>query len=473
MKLSELFLNRFLYRDTSQNLETKDSAFISADSSEAVPSSIPSGGAAQDINIGNVLINGGQLEPGTFPQTVLDVSNWGWGQTCVFSSTDLNTVSWAAGTFKSADGTTYSISAGNTGNMAAKTYIYLSLLDSTTAYQITTTPATAVGVGKVLVAVANPDTATATYNLSEATQIVGDNILANSINASKITTGQLVVGTNVGIGSAFPSASAGDLAYEDLVSASLLDSTVIVGGYIRTSLLTANNIQTGTLSSILIQTSTSANTGIKMSSALGGIVIYDQSLYIKNSNNSLIGYLYANYDATPTNDGSEWRLGLVNESGIDTFIGASKNIILSSQFVVPYADNTVYLGGSTTNEGGGCANDWTWKYIGGQIIDAKDKYQILGIDCIDISGTGVYFKGDGEVYLQGNGTDSDIKTTSSRIDLYHDTYTTGSNIMSGSVYLNSTTTQTDNGWRLAASGGNLLIQKSVSGSWVTKSTIAG
>lgn len=241
----------------------------------------------------------------------------------------------------------------------------------------------------------------------------------------------------------------------------------------RLTYITSTWIYSWTITGNTVQTSEYTNTGIKMSSALGGIVIYDQSLYIKNSNNSLIGYLYANYDATPTNDGSEWRLGLVNESGIDTFIGASKNIILSSQFVVPYADNTVYLGGSTTNEGGGCANDWTWKYIGGQIIDAKDKYQILGIDCIDISGTGVYFKGDGAVYLQGNGTDSDIKTTSSRIDLYHDTYTTGSNIMSGSVYLNSTTTQTDNGWRLVASGGNLLIQKSVSGSWVTKSTIAG
>ena len=191
MKLTELFLNRFLYRDNTQNLETKDSVFVSTDSTPAEPSPIYSGGAAQDINTGNVFINGAQLEPGTIPQTVLDVSNWGWGQTCAFSSTDLNTVSWGAGTFKSADGTSYSISAGNTGNMAAKTYIYLDLLTSTTAYQITTTPGNAVGVGKVLVAVANPDSGGATYNLSEATQIVGDNIIANTIDASKLSVGQL------------------------------------------------------------------------------------------------------------------------------------------------------------------------------------------------------------------------------------------------------------------------------------------
>ena len=202
MKLADLFLNRFLYRDNNQNSETKDASFVSADSSSAEPAPIYSGGAAQDINSGNVLIDGGQLEPGTIPTTVLDVSNWGWGQTCAFSSTDLDTVSWGAGTFTSASGESYSISAGNTGNMAGKTYIYLSLLDSETAYQTTTTPSEAVGIGKVLVAVANPDTTSATYNLSEATQIVGDNILANSINASKITTGQLIVGTNVGLGTA-------------------------------------------------------------------------------------------------------------------------------------------------------------------------------------------------------------------------------------------------------------------------------
>ena len=123
MKLADLFLNRFLYRDNKQNSETKDSAFVSADSSEIDPASIPSGGAAQDINTGNVQIDGAQLEPGTYPTTTLDVSNWGWGQTCAFVSATLNTVTWGAGTFTSADGEAYAISAGTTGVMAAKTYI--------------------------------------------------------------------------------------------------------------------------------------------------------------------------------------------------------------------------------------------------------------------------------------------------------------------------------------------------------------
>jgi len=278
MKLSELFLNRYLYRDNEQDSSTKDASFLSADSSESDPVSIPSGGAALDINTGNVQIDGAQLEPGTYPQTTLDVSNWGWGQTCAFTSADLNTVTWGAGTFTSADGTSYAISAGTTGVMAAKTYIYLSLFDSETEYQITTTSSTAVGLGKVLIAVAENAADSATYNLSEATQIVGDNIIANTIDASKITTGSLVVGTNVLIGSAFASVDAGDLAELDKVGTSQIDTTVISGGKIVTGLLTATNIQTGTLSAILIQTSTSANVGIKMSSAIGGMDVYGETI---------------------------------------------------------------------------------------------------------------------------------------------------------------------------------------------------
>jgi len=199
MKLTELLLNRFLYRDTKQNSETKDSSLVSADSSEVEPEPIPSGGAAQDLNTGNVEIDGSVIEPGTIPSTTLDVSNWGWTQSCAFSSTDLNTVSWGAGTFTSANGVSYSIGAGNTGNMAAKTYIYLDINVSEIAYQITTTSADSVGVGKVLVAVAEDGATDATYNLQEANQIVSDNILANTIDASKMNVGQLsAISANIG-----------------------------------------------------------------------------------------------------------------------------------------------------------------------------------------------------------------------------------------------------------------------------------
>lgn len=190
-------MNRFLYKEFRQDIETKDSVY---DSVNAVPDAVPpvpAGGSAQDINISNVTINPTQLTPGIpLPPGLLDIANWGWSQTCAFSSSNLNTVIWGAGVFKSSSGTTYNISAGTTGVMAAKTYIYFDLNVSLTAYQITTTPGTAVGLGKVLVAVAQ-NTAVAspqpnaTFNLNEASQIVGDNILANTINATKMNVGQL------------------------------------------------------------------------------------------------------------------------------------------------------------------------------------------------------------------------------------------------------------------------------------------
>lgn len=70
--------------------------------------------------------------------------------------------------------------------MSAKTYIYLDTNVSNTAYQTTTTASTAVGSGKILVAVAENEVTSASYMLSETTQIVGDNILANTVTASKL-----------------------------------------------------------------------------------------------------------------------------------------------------------------------------------------------------------------------------------------------------------------------------------------------
>lgn len=244
MKLSELFLNRFLYRETQQNIETKGSEYNAGNVIEADVPAVAAGGAAQDINMGNVTINGAQLTPGTYPTTVLDVSNWGWGQTCVFSSSTIDTVIWGAGSFKSADGTTYAISAGTTGAMTSKTYIYLDLLTSETVYQHSTTPGDSVGLGKVLIAVAENSTVVgtlATFNLSEATQIVGDNILANSINASKIVTGQLIVGTNVGLGTA-QTASQVTTIVGDTVTTGFVNALYVVAGSVAAENITGTYI---------------------------------------------------------------------------------------------------------------------------------------------------------------------------------------------------------------------------------------
>jgi len=58
MNLSELFLNRYLYKDNNQSAGTKDSVFNSIDNSDTEPASIPAGGSAQDINTGMFLLMG-------------------------------------------------------------------------------------------------------------------------------------------------------------------------------------------------------------------------------------------------------------------------------------------------------------------------------------------------------------------------------------------------------------------------------
>lgn len=135
----------------------------------------------------------------------LNVADRGWIQTCVFASADIDTVQWGIGTFVCSDGTTYNIGAGNTGDMTVKTYVYLDTAVSVIAYQVTTTAATAVGAGKVLVAVCNKGTAGTTESSwllmdqgginIDATSIIAGSITANEIAASTITAGKLNVTT--------------------------------------------------------------------------------------------------------------------------------------------------------------------------------------------------------------------------------------------------------------------------------------
>lgn len=138
-------------------------------------------------------IDGQYLGAATVASAAVNLALRGWTQTSVFSVTDLNTVEWASGTFTSSDGTAYSISAGNTGNMAARTYVYLDINVSTTAYQVTTTAATAVGNGKVLIATAINGATEPTFTVFGG--VGGQNIDAASIVAGSITTNEIAAST--------------------------------------------------------------------------------------------------------------------------------------------------------------------------------------------------------------------------------------------------------------------------------------
>jgi hypothetical protein len=131
-----------------------------------------------------------------------EISIQGWIHTLTFSVTDADTVAWTSGSIRLMDSTTYSISAGNTGNMTAETYIYLDVGTSTTVLQTTTTKTNAVGSGKILICVAQNGTDEASFvdfgskNLNiPGTSIVAGSITANEIAANTITANKLSVST--------------------------------------------------------------------------------------------------------------------------------------------------------------------------------------------------------------------------------------------------------------------------------------
>jgi hypothetical protein len=134
-----------------------------------------------------------QIVAGSVTSEKSNLSLRGWTQTCVFTSASATQVNWGAGTFTASDGTSYSIGAGNTGTMSAKNYIYLDIAISTTAYQKTTTATTAVGDGKVLIAIAQNNTTEAVFQVlnNNSSNIDASNIVTGSLTANEIAAGAI------------------------------------------------------------------------------------------------------------------------------------------------------------------------------------------------------------------------------------------------------------------------------------------
>jgi len=130
-------------------------------------------------------------------QSGTDIAIQGWSSTLVFTASNYRTVGWSAGSdevIKILDGTTYTLTAGNTGSMSAKTYIYLDINTSTTALQFSYTYSNAVGKGKILIGVAqnNSDvTSKAQFQVfgGEGGEMIGvDNIAANSASTNEFVS---------------------------------------------------------------------------------------------------------------------------------------------------------------------------------------------------------------------------------------------------------------------------------------------
>ncbi len=357
--LDDLGLDRNLYKAPLEG-QTWDASIIAATQDQNPIDPIATGNAATDVNNGSVQLNGETIAPGTIPADVLDVSNWGWTQTCLFASDSAVQVSWGSGNFVSANGISYAISAGNTGTMAGKTYIYLDLNVSSTSYQHTTTSGDSVGVGKVLVAVAQNAAVSATFNLNVATQIVGDNILANTIDASKITAGSIT-------------------------------ATQISVSYVYAGTINANQINAGTITGFTIVGSTlsTATTGQR-------VVLTTTLAQYYNSSNVQVGTIYGDTSGLTIQSNS----GLLNLSSsiapIITVIGASNYPVfdLANNRIVPNANGSLDLGAA----GGAFGNIYAIGTIRYRAIDQPVQYHGY------VSGTSITRTNDGALSVTNPST---------------------------------------------------------------------
>ena len=155
----------------------------------------------------SVTITGGAISGASLASvpndTVTDISLMECSHDLVFSVTDADTIAWATGTIVMSNGRTFAIDAGNTGNMATLTYIYLDPAVSSTVLQTTTIYSTAMGANKRLIGTAQNNTVTANFIPYGAGQILVDganigalsivagNIAATTITAAKMSVSQL------------------------------------------------------------------------------------------------------------------------------------------------------------------------------------------------------------------------------------------------------------------------------------------
>lgn len=232
----------------------KDGMFLGATAFASAPFRVNYNGA---VVASNITITGGSISgaivSGLGAGSLLNIQ--GWTFSGVFSATDSDTIAWTSGTITLGDGTTFSISAGNTGNISALTYIYLDTAVSTTVLQTTTTSGTAVGANKILVAVGQNETGkNATFQafggkgvgqLITAANIATNTITANEIATNTITANNMNVSTLSSISANIGTITAGTI-YGTTIQSSSGNQRVVLntGDYLE---FYYNNTQTGYL----------------------------------------------------------------------------------------------------------------------------------------------------------------------------------------------------------------------------------
>lgn len=187
---------------------------------------------------------------------------------------------------------------------------------------------------------------------------------------------------------------AGDLAYLDLVEKAKLGTTVISGGYILTSLLTANNIQTGTLNASVVSVtnlnadniktgtlriggSSQPTTLVLENSITGGGATTDAKLEWRTSDNTLKGKIWTDRNGYMGLNalggqfyiyGQNNQIALFQSSGKTIFYGETSfqnTVYLSS------GSNTYIWGNTNSNVNIGSSSAGTFQYLRGGVLKAE------------------------------------------------------------------------------------------------------
>lgn len=178
--------------DTTVAISVDSKSFVKArgenDAGELGPVAFAKG--QQRRSIGSTDINDGAV----IAQKLTEGAR-SWDYSGDVSANDHDTVSWSSGTLRLADGTEFTISSDNTGNMTTRTYIYFDTADTAADFKTTTSQNTALQNDHIIVAVA--DAAPSTIEDAFVLAAFGDmnvesgRIGANSIKAAKIDVASL------------------------------------------------------------------------------------------------------------------------------------------------------------------------------------------------------------------------------------------------------------------------------------------
>ncbi len=272
-----------------------------------------------------------------------DISLLEFSHNLTFSVTDADTVAWTSGTITLSNGRTFSISAGNTGNMAALTYIYLDPGTSSTVLQTTTTFSTAVGANKLLVGMGKNNTVTASFipfgggqPLIDGQNIGAASVTATNIKAATITTNEIAASTITGTNIATMNISGKNATFD----------TGTIGGFTMsaTDLSATNfNVVSGAANTARVTVGTGSNLGgINSGNAAGDIAFWSGATFANRATAPFRVDMAGNLTATSATlsgflvstkgtfggNGSDGALSIT--SGTTTLSAASANLLVKN-----------------------------------------------------------------------------------------------------------------------------------------------